>query len=67
MRLEKGTHMIVQRSRISDEAWLPVVSHFVGKGKILLLKGFRIDRETVYSNYEKQDSEAVPRRAAGNR
>jgi hypothetical protein len=52
-RLNKGTHMIFQRRKIDNEVWLPVVSHFVGTGRILLLKGFRIDRETVYSNYHK--------------
>ena len=53
VRLNKGTHMVFQRRKINQEAWLPVVSRFVGTGKILLLKGFRVDRETIYSDYKK--------------
>ena len=57
VRLNKGTHMIFQRRKISKDVWLPLVSHFEGTGKLLFLKGFRIDRETIYSNYHKSSAE----------
>jgi hypothetical protein len=53
VRLNKGTHMIFQRRKVNNEVWLPVVSHFVGTGRFLLVKGFRIDKETIYSDYNK--------------
>jgi hypothetical protein len=57
VRLDKGTHMIFQRRKISNDVWMPLVSHFVGTGKFLLLKSFQIDRETIYSNYHKSSVE----------
>ena len=57
VRLTKGTHMIFQRRKMNNEVWLPVVSHFVGTGRILLLKGLRIDKETIYSDYHKIPAE----------
>jgi hypothetical protein len=53
VRLNKGAKMIFQRRKINHEVWLPVVSHFVGTGKILLFKGLHIDKETIYSDYHK--------------
>jgi hypothetical protein len=52
-KLNKGTHLVFQRRRINDEVWLPADSRFVGTGRILLFKGFRIDQETIYSDYHK--------------
>jgi hypothetical protein len=57
VRLSKGTHMIFRRLKINNEVWLPVVSHFVGTGRILLLKGLQIDKETIYSDYNKIPAE----------
>jgi hypothetical protein len=51
VRLNKGTHMIFQRRKTNNGIWLPLVSHFVGTGRILLLKSFQIDKETIYSDY----------------
>jgi hypothetical protein len=50
-KLNQGSHLYFQRRRINNEVWLPASSHFVGTGRILLLKGFRIDQETIYSDY----------------
>jgi hypothetical protein len=57
VRLSKGTHMIFQRRKINNKVWLPVVSHFEGTGRILLLKGFQVDKETIYSDYHKIPAE----------
>jgi hypothetical protein len=52
-KIHKGTHLSFQRRKVNNEVWLPASSHFVGTGRILLFKGFRIDQETVYSDYRK--------------
>ncbi len=52
-KLNRGTRMVFQRRRVNDEIWLPAQSHFAGTGRILVLKGFRIDVETAYSDYKK--------------
>jgi hypothetical protein len=57
VKLNKGSHMVFQQRKINNEVWLPVVSHFVGTGKILFIKGFRIDEETIYSDYHKIPAE----------
>jgi hypothetical protein len=51
--------MVFQRRKINDEVWLPARSHFTGTGRILLLKGFRIDQETTFSDYKKFSVETV--------
>jgi hypothetical protein len=53
VRLDKGTRMIFQRRKIDNEVWLPVISHFVGTGRILFVKSLRIDKEIAYSDYRK--------------
>jgi hypothetical protein len=52
-RLYRGAHMVFQRRRINEEVWLPAETRFTGTGRILVLKGFRVDVETIYSDYKK--------------
>jgi hypothetical protein len=52
-RLNKGARMVFQRRWVNDEVWLPAESRFEGTGRILALKGFRIEEETTYSEYKK--------------
>jgi hypothetical protein len=52
-KLNQGSQMVFQRRRVNDEIWLPSESHFTGTGRILVFKGFRVDVETVYSDYKK--------------
>ncbi len=52
-KLNRGSHLVFQRRRVNNEIWLPAESHFSGTGRILVLKGFRVDVETVYSEYKK--------------
>jgi hypothetical protein len=58
-KLDQGARMVFQRRKINDEVWLPAGSHFTGTGRILLLKGFRIDQETIFSDYKKFSVETV--------
>jgi hypothetical protein len=53
VRLNEGMRLVFQRRKINDEVWLPALAHFTGTGRLLLLKGFRIDQEMVYSDYRK--------------
>ena len=52
-RLQQGTHMTFQRQKINDEIWLPSMTHLAMKGRILLLKGFRMELTSEYSDYRK--------------
>jgi hypothetical protein len=58
-RLDKGTRIVFERRKINNEVWLPALSRFTGTGRILLLRGFRIDQETFYSDYKKFSVETV--------
>jgi hypothetical protein len=53
VRLNKGMRLVFQRRKVNDEVWLPAAAHFTGTGRLLLLKGFRIDQEMGYSGYRK--------------
>jgi hypothetical protein len=52
-KLNQGAHMVFQRRKVNGEIWLPSEAHFTGNGRILMFKGFRIDVETVFSDYKK--------------
>ena len=58
-RLNKGTCMVFERRRVNNEVWLPAESRFSGTGKILALKSFRVDQETIYSDYKKFSVETL--------
>ena len=52
-RLNKGAKAYFQRRRVNDEIWLPAEAHFTGTGRLLLLKGLRIDARSEFSDYKK--------------
>ena len=52
-RLHKGARMRFTRQRVNDEVWLPAESHFLGSGRILLVKKFRVEDTNRYSDYRK--------------
>ena len=52
-RLNRGAHMVFERRKINDEVWLPARAFFRGRGRILLLKGFRFQATSEYSGYRK--------------
>jgi len=58
-KLNQGARLVFERRRVNDEVWLPSMSRFTGTGKILVLKGFRIDQETLYSDYQKFSVETL--------
>ncbi len=50
-KLNRGSRMVYQRRKINDEVWLPARAFFRGRGRILLLKGFRFQATSDYSGY----------------
>ena len=52
-KLEKGAHMVFQRRKVNDEVWLPDQASFRGSGRLLLLKEFRFQATSKYSDYKK--------------
>lgn len=45
-RVEKGSQLTFQRRRVNDEIWLPAQAHFLGRGRMLVFKGFNLDVTT---------------------
>ena len=52
-KLKKGAHALFQRRKINGEVWLPAEARFVGRGRLLLVKGLNIDTISEYSDYRK--------------
>jgi hypothetical protein len=52
-KLNKGARMRFERRRVNDEIWLPAAARFSGTGRILLLKGMRLDVVSEYSDHRK--------------
>ena len=52
-RLNKGATAEFQRRKLNDEIWLPAEARFTGTGRLLLLKGVRINATSEFSDYLK--------------
>jgi hypothetical protein len=52
-RLNKGAKAYFQRRRVNGEIWLPAEARFTGTGRLLLLKGLRVDQSMEFSDYRK--------------
>jgi len=52
-RIHKGTHLIIEMTRVNDEVWLPrrVQLHF--DARVALFKSFDDDVEQTYRDYKK--------------
>ena len=51
--LNKGAKGIVLRRRVNNEIWLPAEERFSGTGRLLLLKGLRVELVSGFSDYRK--------------
>jgi hypothetical protein len=58
-KLNKGTRVAFDRRRVNGEVWLPAESRFSGAGRILALRSFRVDQQTIYSDYKKFSIETL--------
>ena len=52
-KLHKGAELRFKRRKLNDEIWLPAEAYFRISGRILLLKGFRVEAVHSYSDYQK--------------
>lgn len=52
-RLHRGARLRFTRRKVNDEIWLPAESHFLGSGRVLLVKEFRSEIRNQYSGYRK--------------
>jgi hypothetical protein len=53
VRLEKGTRITVQQSRVNDEVWLPRSVSVTAAARILMVKSFNREMEYSFSDYKK--------------
>ena len=52
-RIHKGTRVMYEQMRMSDEIWLPQHLTFRFDARVALLKGYNIDGEQTYRDYRK--------------
>ncbi len=57
-RLNKGSHLVIERTKINGEVWLPKRISGGGAGRIALLKKLEIQFETTCSRYRKFSAES---------
>ncbi len=59
-RLDKGSRARFERRKHADGVWLPVLSHFDGTGRLLLVKRIDVDRLSEFSNYRRYSADNAP-------
>jgi hypothetical protein len=52
-RIHKGSHLVVQMTRVNDEVWLPKYLNLRLDARIALFKGYNDDVEQTYRDYKK--------------
>lgn len=60
-RLNKDTTAKFERRLVEGDTWLPGRYQFFGSGRIMLLKGLRVDTEVEFSNYRRTTAETTER------
>jgi len=58
VRLSKGTHLVMEQTRVNQEVWLPKRVHLEASARVLLVKGFRADMLWEFSDYKKFQAES---------
>jgi len=51
--LNKGARLNIQMTRVNDEVWLPKLIEAKASARVALVKAYRIDSQTIFSNYRK--------------
>jgi hypothetical protein len=61
-RLSKGARLEFEMTRVNGEVWLPKRFEARASAKLVLVKNFRVEAETSFSNYRKfqADSHVIP-------
>jgi hypothetical protein len=57
-RIGKGTRVVVEQNKVNDEVWLPGHISVKADGRLVLLKKFNVERDTVFSDYRKFRTES---------
>ena len=57
--LQKGTSLIFEQGIINNEVWLPTYAEAHVGVRVLLLKGFKVNEVTRYSDYKKFNVESL--------
>jgi hypothetical protein len=57
--LQKGTSFVFEQAYINDEVWLPTYEEAHIGVRVLLVKGFKVNAVTRYSDYKKFNVESV--------
>ena len=52
-RFHKGSHIMIEQTRINDEVWLPRQVNFKIDVRLALLKNFNVDAEQTFRDYKK--------------
>lgn len=52
-RFHKGSHFMIEQTRINDEVWLPRQLAFKVDLRLALLKNFRVESEQTFRDYKK--------------
>lgn len=52
-RIHKGSHFMIEQTRINDEVWLPRQVNFKLDVRLALLKNFNFDAEQTFRDYKK--------------
>ena len=52
-RIHKGSHVLIQQTRVNDEVWLPRHIAVHVDGRLALVKGFNVDADLTYKDYKK--------------
>jgi len=57
-RLNRGSHLLLEQTRVNDEVWLPQRQEFKLDARVVLLKKFDMDVTTTFSGYHKFRTES---------
>jgi hypothetical protein len=57
--LQKGTSFVFEQSFINNEVWLPTYEEAHVGVRVLLVKGFKVNQVTRYSDYKKFNVESI--------
>lgn len=60
VRLLRGSHVIIEQTRVDDRHWMPLRVEVRAAAKILLLKSVVIDRVLTYSDYRRAEAPTTP-------
>jgi|SRR5579863_4802692 len=52
-RIHKGTRVMLEQTRVNDEVWLPRLITFKLDARVALLKGYKMDGEQTFRDYQK--------------